>query len=224
LTGSEPSTVWLWLAIVVSGLYHGFNPGMGWPLAVAAGLMDKSPRALLAALWPLSVGHLLAMLAILLPFAMLLALVQWRHQIQAGAAVLVIGFGAFRLLYPRHPRVLARIRPTQLALWSFVVAIAHGAGLMLVPMYLGLCQTSAPDQGREAAATLISTNLDVAIEVSVVHSIAMISAGGCAAWLVYRYLGLTFVSRSWFNLDTVWAVSLILVGAAALAIAVAGPH
>jgi hypothetical protein len=224
LTGSEPSTVWLWLVVIASGLYHGVNPGMGWPLAVAAGLMDKSPRALLAALWPLWVGHLLAMLAILLPFAMLLALAQWRHQIQAGAAVLVIGFGAFRLLYPRHPRVLARIRPTQLALWSFVVAIAHGAGLMLVPMYLGLCQTSTPGQGSEVAATLINTNLDVAIEVSVVHSIAMISAGGCAAWLVYRYLGLTFVSRSWFNLDTVWAVSLILVGATALAIAVGDPH
>ena len=182
MTGSEPSTAWLWLIVIVSGLYHGVNPGMGWPLAVSAGLMDKSPRALLAALWPLSVGHLLAMLAILLPFAMLLALAQWRHQIQAGAAVLVIGFGAYRLLSPRHPRVLARIRPTQLALWSFVVAIAHGAGLMLVPMYLGLCQTSAPDQGREAAATLINTNFDVAIEVSLVHSIAMISAGGCAAW------------------------------------------
>ena len=224
MTGSEPSTAWLWLVVVVSGLYHGVNPGMGWPLAVSAGLMDKSPRALLAALWPLSLGHLLAMLAILLPFAMLLALAQWRHQIQAGAAVLVIGFGAYRLLSPRHPRVLARIRPTQLALWSFVVAIAHGAGLMLVPMYLGLCETSASDQSREAAATLINTNFDVAIEVSIVHSIAMVIAGGCAAWLVYRYLGLTFVSRSWFNLDTVWAVSLILVGATALAIVVAGPH
>ncbi len=208
----------------MSGLYHGLNPGMGWPLAVSAGLMDRSPRALLAALWPLSIGHLLAMLSILLPFAMLLALVQWRPQIQAGASILVIGFGVFRLLYPRHPRVLARIRPTQLALWSFVVAIAHGAGLMLVPIYLGLCQASAPGQGREAAATLINTNLDVAAAVSIVHSIAMISAGGCAAWLVYRYLGLTFVSRSWFNLDTIWAVSLILVGATALAIVLAGWH
>jgi hypothetical protein len=186
--------------------------------------MDKRSRALLAALWPLSVGHLLAMLAILLPFAMLLALMQWRHQIQAGASVLVIAFGVFRLLYPRHPRVLARIRPTQLALWSFVVAIAHGAGLMLVPIYLGLCQASGPDQGREPAAILINTNLDVAATVSVVHSIAMISAGGCAAWLVYRYLGLRFVSRSWFNLDTIWAVSLILVGATALAIVLAGLH
>jgi hypothetical protein len=193
---------------------------MGWPLAVSAGLMDKSPRALLAALWPLSVGHLLAMLSILLPFAMLLALVEWRHQIQAGASVLVIAFGVFRLLYPRHPRVLARIRPTQLALWSFVVAIAHGAGLMLVPIYLGLCQSSVP----EPAAILINRDFDLAAAVSIVHSIAMISAGGCAAWLVYRYLGLQFVSRSWFNLDTIWAVSLILVGATALAIVLAGLH
>jgi hypothetical protein len=224
LIASEPSPLWLWLAVVASGLYHGINPGMGWPLAVSAGLMDKSPRALLAALLPLSLGHLLAMLSILLPFAMLLGLAQWRFQIQAGASVLVVGFGVFRLLHRRHPRVLARIRPTQLTLWSFVVAIAHGAGFMLLPIYLGLCQTSAPDQGREPAAFLINTNLDMAARVSVVHSIAMISAGGCAAWLVYRYLGLKFVSRSWFNLDTIWAVSLILVGATALAIVLAGSH
>src|SRR5262249_59639620 len=140
---------------------------MGWPLAVSAGLMDKSPRALLAALWPLSLGHLLAMLAILLPFAMLLALAQWRYQIQAGAAILVIGFGAFRLLYPRHPRVLARVRPTQLALWSFVVAIAHGAGLMLVPIYLGLCQTVGADAGHQSAAILSPPNLEMPLIFSI---------------------------------------------------------
>jgi hypothetical protein len=224
MTGQYATSAWLWAAIVASGLYHGINPGMGWPLAVAAGLMDKSARALVAALVPLSAGHLLAMLVMLLPFAMLLAFAEWQRQIQIGASLLLIAYGVLRLVYPRHPRVLARIKPAQLALWSFVVAIAHGAGLMLVPMYLGLCQTSAPDRGREATATLINTNFDVAIEVSVVHSIAMIFAGGCAAWLVYRYLGLTFVSRSWFNLDTVWAVSLILVGATSLAIVVAGLH
>jgi len=191
---------------------------MGWPLAVAAGLMDKSPRALLAALWPLSIGHLLAMLVMLLPFAMLIALIQWKHQVQAGAGCLVIAFGVFRLLDRRHPRVLARIRPTQLVLWSFVVAIAHGAGLMLVPVYLGLCQMSGSDQVHEPAALLVHADLGMAAIVSFVHSIAMICAGGCAAWLVYRYLGLKFVSRIWFNLDMIWAVSLILVGAIALVI------
>ena len=191
---------------------------MGWPLAVAAGLMDKSPRALLAALWPLSIGHLLAMLVVLLPFAMLLALAQYEHQVQVGAGCLVIAFGVFRLLDPRHPRVLARIRPTQLVLWSFVVAIAHGAGLMLVPVYLGLCQTSGSDQIGDPAVTLANENLAMAAIVSLAHSIAMISAGGCVAWLVYRYLGLRFVSRSWFNLDTIWAASLVLVGTIAFAI------
>ena len=224
MAGSQSTSAWLWLAIIVSGLYHGINPGMGWPLAVAAGLMDKSPRALLAALWPLSIGHLAAMLVVLLPFALLLMLAQWQHQIQAGASLLVIGFGIWRLLNPRHPRLLARIRPNHLALWSFAVAIAHGAGLMLVPIYLGLCQTAGADSGHESAAILSAANLEMAMIVSVVHTLAMVSAGGCSAWLVYRYLGLRFVSQSWFNLDTVWALSLILVGAVALAIGLADWH
>jgi hypothetical protein len=191
---------------------------MGWPLAVSAGLMERSSRALFAALWPLSVGHLLAMLLVILPFALLVSLVEWQRQIQSGASVLVIGFGIFRLLNRRHPRALARIRPTQLGLWSFVVAIAHGAGLMLVPIYLGLCREADLDKGHEAAGALINANLGMAMLVSIVHSAATIAAGGFSAWLVYRYLGLKFVSRSWFNLDTAWAVSLIVVGAVALAI------
>jgi hypothetical protein len=178
----------LWLAVVASGLYHGANPGMGWPLAVSAGLMERSPRALVAALWPLTVGHLLAMLVVILPFALLLALVEWQQPIQIGASLLVIGFGVFRVVNGRHPRVLARIRPTQLGLWSFAVAIAHGAGLMLVPIYLGLCRAADLDTGHEAASALIDANLDMAVLVSVVHSVAMIAAGGFLAWLVYRYL------------------------------------
>jgi hypothetical protein len=214
----------LWLAVVASGLYHGVNPGMGWPLAVSAGLMERSPRALLAALWPLTVGHLLAMLVVILPFSLLFALVQWQRQIQISASVLVIGFGIFRLVNRRHPRVLARIRPTQLGVWSFAVAIAHGAGLMLVPIYLGLCRTADLDRGHEAAGALINADLGMAALVSVVHSAAMIAAGGFVAWLVYRYLGLKFVSRSWFNLDATWAFSLILVGSLSLAISLAGHH
>ena len=219
MAGQGSTSVWLWAAIVASGLYHGINPGMGWPLAVAAGLMNKSPRALLAALVPLSAGHLLAMLVMLLPFAMLLALAQWERQIQAGASLLVIAYGVLRLVYPRHPRALARIGPAQLGLWSFVVAIAHGAGLMLVPIYLGLCESTGLDRGHEAAVTVVGANFAMALVVSLVHSVAMISAGGGTAWLVYRYLGLQYLSRGWFNLDTVWSLSLILVGAIALALA-----
>jgi hypothetical protein len=224
LSGPDWTPIGLWLAVVASGLYHGVNPGMGWPVAVSAGLMERSSRALVAALWPLSVGHLLAMLLILLPFGLLVTLVEWQRQIQVSASLLVIGFGIFRLVNRRHPRALARIRPTQLGLWSFAVAIAHGAGLMLVPIYLGLCRASDLDKGHEATGALINANLGMAVLVSVVHTLAMIAAGGFSAWLVYRYLGLKFVSRSWFNLDATWAVSLILIGALSLAIILANEH
>jgi hypothetical protein len=218
LSGADWTPAALWLAVVASGLYHGINPGMGWPLAVSAGLMERSSRALVAALWPLTIGHLLAMLVVILPFSLLVALVEWQRQIQIGASLLVIGFGIFRLVNQRHPRALARIRPTQLGLWSFAVAIAHGAGLMLVPIYLGLCRAADLDRGHEAAGTLINANLSMAVLVSATHAVAMIAAGGLLAWLVYRHLGLKFVARSWFNLDATWAVSLILVGALSLAI------
>ena len=221
MSGADWTPAWLWLAVVASGLYHGLNPGMGWPLAVSAGLMDRSPRALLAALGPLATGHLLAMLLLLLPFAMLVALVEWQRQVQIGASLAVIAFGTFRLVDRRHPRALARIPPTQLGLWSFAVAIAHGAGLMLVPIYLGLCREADLDSGHEAAGALINASLGVAVLVSVVHATAMIAAGGSVAWLVYRYLGLKFLSRSWFNLDATWAVSLILVGMIALLLSLA---
>jgi hypothetical protein len=218
LSGGDWTPAELWLAIVVSGLYHGVNPGMGWPLAVSAGLMEGSSRALIAALWPLAIGHLLAMLVVILPFAFLAALVEWQQQIRIGASLLVIAFGVFLLVSPRHPRTLARIPPTQLGVWSFAVAIAHGAGLMLLPIYLGLCRTSDSDSGHEAAGVLISGNLGIAMLVSVVHGAAMIATGGILAWLVYRYLGLKFVSRSWFNLDITWAVALVLVGALSFAL------
>ena len=206
----------LWLALIASGLYHGVSPGMGWPLAVSAGLMERSPRALVAALWPLATGHMLAMFLVLLPFSLLVALVDWRQQIQIGASVLIIGFGVFRFVNRRHPRALVRIKPTQLGLWSFAMAIAHGAGLMLVPIYLGLCQADALDGVHRRLGTLINADLGTAFLVSITHSIVMIAAGGCLAWLVYRYLGLKFVSRSWFNLDAAWAASLVLVGLTSL--------
>ncbi|MGE8161231.1 hypothetical protein ACQKRQ_13795 [Paraburkholderia sp. NPDC080076] len=218
MIGGGWSQTGLWLAILASGLYHGINPAMGWPLAVSSGLMERRTRALFSALVYLAVGHVLAVLLVMLPFAMLTILLAWQREIQIGASVLVIGFGVVLLIRRRHPRVLVRIPPSRLALWSFAVAIAHGAGLMLVPIYLGLCSAYDMDRGHRAAQTLIEANLGMALLVSGVHACAMMVAGGLLAWLVYRYLGLKFVSRSWFNLDAVWALSLVLVGALSLAL------
>lgn len=221
---SAGATEWaplaLWMAVVASGVYHGINPGMGWPLAVSAGLMERRAGALVAALAYIAVGHLLAMFLALLPFALLSMLIVWRWHIQIGASVLVTSFGLALLACRRHPRVLARIPPDRLIFWSFAIAIAHGAGLMLVPIYLGLCRSGEEViSGRswQSANVMNLTHLGMAASVSIVHAIAMLTAGAAMAWLVYRHLGLRLVARSWFNLDVIWAVSLTLIGALSLA-------
>ena len=215
MSGLDTATA-LWWAVVVSGIYHGVNPGMGWPLAVSAALMDRSSGSLYKALAALAFGHLLAMAAILFPFSALLFLVEWQEKIQIGSACLVIALGVFLLINRRHPRFLARVPPSRLALWSFLAAMAHGAGLMLVPIYLGICKTIETDAGHAAAATLISGNVGIAVLVAFAHTLAMTLSGGIIAVGVHKWLGLRFLSQSWFNLDAVWALSLIFVGTIAL--------
>jgi hypothetical protein len=210
------STAALWWAVVASGIYHGVNPGMGWPLAVSAALMVRKRGSLWRALLALAGGHLLAMAAILFPFSALMTLAAWQREIQIGAACLVIGLGLYLLINRRHPRFLARVPPSRLALWSFLAAMAHGAGLMLVPIYLGICGTIDTDTGHAAADTLIGGNVTIAAAVALLHTAAMMLSGGALAYGVYRWLGLKFLSKSWFNLDLVWALSLILVGGLSL--------
>lgn len=206
----------LWWAVIASGLYHGLNPGMGWPLAVSSALMEQKKSSLYKALIALAAGHLLAMTAILLPFSMLFVLVEYQREIQIAAACLVIALGIYLLINRRHPRFLARVPPHKLGLWSFLAAMAHGAGLMLVPIYLGICATVDTDAGHAAADTLMSGNITIALIVAVVHTLAMTTAGGTLALGVYHWLGLKFLSKGWFNLDMVWALSLIIVGGLAL--------
>lgn len=202
----------LWWAVVASGIYHGLNPGMGWPLAVSAALMDRSRGSLYKALLALAAGHILAMAAILFPFTALLFLVQWQREIQITAACLVIALGIYLFFNRRHPRFLARVPPSRLALWSFLAAMAHGAGLMLVPIYLGICRTIETDAGHAAAADLMTGSAGIALVVAIVHTLAMTLSGGALALGVYHWLGLTFLTKSWFNLDAIWALSLIAVG------------
>ena len=203
----------LWWAVIFSGIYHGINPGMGWPLAVSAALMERKNSAMARALAMLTLGHFLAMIAILLPFSLLFFLVEWESEIRIGAGLLVIAMGVYLLINRSHPRFLARVHPARLALWSFLAAMAHGAGLMLVPIYLGICAISADQTGHLAAEALMTSNVMTAFSVAIVHAGAMTLAGGTIAIVIYLWLGLKFLSRTWFNLDLVWALSLILVGA-----------
>jgi len=197
---------------------------MGWPLAVASGLAARRSGAVFATMLPLGSGHFAAMAVVLVPFAWLSLYVEWSRAIRIGAGGLVVLFGIYRLIEKRHPRALARIRPTRLAWWSFLMATAHGAGLMLLPFMLGLCVT-APTAADATSAALLErghatvmnylaqSNVAVAVAVAAVHTLAMMLAGLGMAWVVYRYLGLRFLQRAWFNLDAVWGASLIIAGA-----------
>ena len=185
---------------------------MGWPLAVSAALMERKQGHVQSigrtGNWTFSIDGSYSSAVFLMA-----SLVTWESQIRITAGILVILFGIYLLINRRHPRILARIPPSRLALWSFLAALAHGAGLMLVPIYLGLCAPDKTTMNHAAATTLMAGNMTAAIWVSGVHTLAMTTAGGILAILMYVWLGLRFLSKTFFNLDIVWALSLVLVGA-----------
>ncbi|HET8745186.1 MAG TPA: hypothetical protein VFM98_06260 [Ramlibacter sp.] len=209
----------LWTTVIVLGAYHGLNPAMGWPLAVANGLTERRGGAVLSTALPLGGGHFAAMAVVLVPLAALAWLVEWSRALRLGAGLLVLLFGLWKLADPRHPRALARIPPSRLAWWSFLMASAHGAGLMLVPFMLRLCEAPSAAGGVEGAhgrvmQVLARSDVATALAVAGVHTLAMLLAGVTIAYAVYRWLGLQFLRRAWFNLDRVWGASLALAGAA----------
>jgi len=213
----------LWWAVIFSGVYHGINPGMGWPLAVSAGLMDGKWRSMVKALALLGLGHLLAMMAILLPFSLMSSLLEWETELRIGAGILVMLMGVYLLINRKHPRFLARVHPAKLALWSFLAAIAHGAGLMLLPIYLGISTDDMGDHGHHAAMTVMRGDISITVVVALAHTLSMTLAGAFVAAIIYFWLGLKFLSKTWFNLDIVWALSLVIVGSFAIYSAV-GSH
>jgi len=209
----------LWLAVIALGAYHGLNPGMGWPLAVSNGMWAKREQAVFATFLPLASGHFLAMAAALLPFALFLAYVDWSQTIRMAAGGAVAAFGVYKLFNRRHSRIAARLGPKHLTLWSFLTATAHGAGLMLAPIALGLCSAGAEGarsptvgHGHEAMSELMRSDVATSIAVSMIHTIAMVAAGGAMAWIVYRWVGLKLLRSAWLNLESVWAASLIVTG------------
>lgn len=228
----DATTASLWAGVVAIGVFHGLNPAMGWPLAVAQGLSEKRDAAVFATWVPLGAGHLLAMALVLVPFALLSWMLEWSREIRIGAGALVLLFGVSRLFLRRHPRWLARVRPTQLALWSFLMATAHGAALMLLPILMGLCEppagpvaaTASGALDHEAVMALMRSGLGTAVIVSLVHTAAMIASGLAVAWLVYRYLGLRALRAAWLDLDVAWALGLMAAGAAAIGTAIWSAH
>jgi hypothetical protein len=203
--------IWPWIALALLGAWHGLNPGMGWLFAVSRGLQEQRGGAVAAALPPIALGHALAIglaLAVLAVGEASMSPVELRWV----TAAIVVGFGVLRLVKHRHPRwVGMRVGFGGLLLWSFLMATAHGAGLMLVPLFI----VGAKDASCHAQAGLSLTGPLGYLGATAVHTFAMLLVTGTVALVVYYKVGLTLLRRAWFNLDWVWALALIVSGAAA---------
>jgi hypothetical protein len=206
---------WPWLALVGLGIYHGLNPAMGWLFAVALGLQERRLAAVLRALVPIAVGHELAV-AVAAVVVGAAELVAARELLRGAGAVVLVGFGIFKLLRPRsHPKwVGMRVTGRDLVLWSFLMSSAHGAGLKLFPFLLGLpLPAEAADlAGHALPASLIGASVLAGVAAVVLHTLAMLAAMAAIAVLVYTRLGVMVLRKAWVNLDPLWAVALILAG------------
>jgi len=202
-------TLWPWLALAGLGVYHGVNPGMGWLFAVGRGLQQRRRRAVLTALLPIAVGHEISIVVVVVVVALTQTLLP-PHAVRLLAALALVSFGLYTLARPRsHPRGFGmRVGMLGLALWSFLMSSAHGAGLMLAPVLLGLPVAASFSDIRQlgAAAALAAT----------IHVTAMVATMAVVAVVVYEKLGLGLLRRNWFNLDLAWSVVLVATGAVTL--------
>jgi hypothetical protein len=204
-----------WQAMLLLGAYHGINPGMGWLFAVALGMQQRSARGVYRALPPIALGHALSVGAVLLLAGVLQTVVD-PATIRVVVAVLLITLGAYRLWRHRHPRFGGmQVGFRDLAIWSFLMASAHGAGLMLLPFVLGMPIEAAAAASMAHAGHATSGALSVpatSLMAIGVHTLAYLAVMTAVAWIVYWKLGLAILRTAWFNLDWLWAAALVLTG------------
>ncbi|MCS7050778.1 MAG: hypothetical protein NZL87_04110 [Thermomicrobium sp.] len=212
--------VWAWLTLAGLGFFHGLNPAMGWLFAVALGLQEQRLGAVLRALIPIGLGHAAAVGCAALA-TLLLGTVVPAPLVLILAGSVLLGFTAWRLWRRfRHPRTRFRATPRELALWSFLMASAHGAGLMVVPLVAVLLgQESRPATHGEAAHLAhFGQSASVAFAAVVVHTVAMFLAMTLVAVIVYRELGVELLRRAWINVDLLWVGVLVVTGLSSLAL------
>jgi hypothetical protein len=209
------SWLWPWLALFWLGLFHGINPAMGWLFAVALGLQEQKRAAVMRALPPMVLGHALSIGIIIA--AVLLARVSLPHRaLKISAAAILFAFGLYRLWRSRHPNWAGmRVGFGDLTLWSFVMASAHGAGLMLVPFFLGSpAADHAHHHGSPYGTAFANFSAPSLLGASVaVHALGYFVMTATVALLVYEKFGLGMLRRAWFNIDLVWMLALMLTGA-----------
>jgi hypothetical protein len=214
---------WPWGVLILLGAYHGMNPGMGWLFALSLGLQQRNRKAVLGALVPIALGHAIAialtlavvgLVQFMIPFATLKFLV----------AAILFALGLYRVVRSRHPRGAGmRVGFRDLTVWSFLMASAHGAGLMLAPVLLA----TTPMQGMyhsmnsSVASSLAGSAPSLLALAVLVHTLGLILVAGAVAILFYQFYeqwGLGLLRHTWFNFDLLWACALIIAGAAALVV------
>jgi len=211
------SELWPWLAVFGLGMFHGINPAMGWLFAVALGLQEQKRAAVLRALPPMVLGHALSV-GIIIAVVLVARVSLPPRTLKIVAAAILFAFGLFRLLRSRHPNwVGMRVGFGDLTLWSFVMASAHGAGLMLVPFFL---QSPAAGEGHHhdahqmhawAFANFSAPSLLIAAVV--IHTLGYLLMTALVAIVVYEWVGVSILRRAWFNIDLVWMLALMITGA-----------
>jgi hypothetical protein len=213
VSGIDPSTLAPWVVVAILGAFHGLNPAMGWLFAVALGFQRKSRAAVVRALFPIALGH---EGSIGLTVALLggLQIVAAPETVRVVGAVALVGFGLFKLLQPRsHPRwVGMQVSWLDLVVWSFLMSTAHGAGLMLVPVILGLPAPVDPSDQLPAVGVLNLSTVAQDGAAVLLHTGAMLLVMGAVALFVYDRIGLAVLRRAWLNVDRVWGVAVVAAG------------
>jgi hypothetical protein len=204
---------WPWAAIFLLGAYHGVNPGMGWLFAVALGMQKKSAVAVWQALVPIAAGHFIA-IGLVLAVAVIAGAVLPLSYVKIAAACVLLAFGLQRLIRKSHPRWGGmQIGFRDLCIWSFLMASAHGAGFMLLPILLKMSALhAAADMGSSAPHhhTRAFVGPWTACTALLVHTLGYLLVTGLVALVVYKKVGLEILRKAWVNLDLIWAVSLIV--------------
>lgn len=212
--------LWPWLTLFGLGAFHGINPAMGWLFAVGLGLQEQKRAAVLRALPPIALGHALS-IGIIIAAVLLARISVPQFALKIAAAAILFAFGLYRLFRSRHPNwVGMRVGFSDLTLWSFVMASAHGAGLMLIPLFLKSApQTYAPDE-QMTAHMHASHGLEFAdlntpsllVSAIAVHTLGYLLVTGLVAFVVYEKLGVGILRRVWFNVDVFWMIALMITG------------
>jgi len=207
-----------WQAMVFLGAYHGVNPGMGWLFAVALGMQRGSVRGVWGALPPIALGHAAAVGGVLLIVGLAQVVIP-SDTLRVLVALMLTLLGIYRLWRHRHPRfggMLVGFR--DLAVWSFLMASAHGAGVMVVPFVMSaspMLSAAGHEHMHHASPAAANGTASGAIAVAI-HTLAYLVTMTTAAWVVYRKLGLRLLRKAWLNMDWVWAGALVITGVVVL--------